>query len=156
AAAGPELGVQPPVAQHVLDLGGEVVAHAGKLRVELAHQLERVARPVEEVGIPEGDMPCPGRDELTDVLQNHGAGDREETAAVHRRDGAMEAGVPAPATCLDVSRRDEPVIAREPYVSRQRRQRRATGQRESHRSEEHTSELQSPYDLVCRLLLEKK
>src|SRR5437867_7905424 len=26
----------------------------------------------------------------------------------------------------------------------------------SHRSEEHTSELQSPYDLVCRLLLEKK
>src|SRR5207248_4935333 len=28
--------------------------------------------------------------------------------------------------------------------------------REAERSEEHTSELQSPYDLVCRLLLEKK
>src|SRR5438094_2033268 len=28
--------------------------------------------------------------------------------------------------------------------------------RATHRSEEHTSELQSPYDLVCRLLLEKK
>src|SRR5437867_8413798 len=28
--------------------------------------------------------------------------------------------------------------------------------RTGHRSEEHTSELQSPYDLVCRLLLEKK
>src|SRR5437868_10105718 len=27
---------------------------------------------------------------------------------------------------------------------------------ESHRSEEHTSELQSRFDLVCRLLLEKK
>src|SRR5437867_7962955 len=27
---------------------------------------------------------------------------------------------------------------------------------EGMRSEEHTSELQSPYDLVCRLLLEKK
>src|SRR5207248_9827312 len=27
---------------------------------------------------------------------------------------------------------------------------------EPRRSEEHTSELQSPYDLVCRLLLEKK
>src|SRR5207248_6522537 len=26
---------------------------------------------------------------------------------------------------------------------------------DEHRSEEHTSELQSPYDLVCRLLLEK-
>src|SRR5207248_11546133 len=30
------------------------------------------------------------------------------------------------------------------------------GYREPDRSEEHTSELQSPYDLVCRLLLEKK
>src|SRR5437867_7224821 len=29
-------------------------------------------------------------------------------------------------------------------------------QRNRQRSEEHTSELQSPYDLVCRLLLEKK
>src|SRR5437867_8547546 len=28
--------------------------------------------------------------------------------------------------------------------------------RDDQRSEEHTSELQSPYDLVCRLLLEKK
>src|SRR5207248_9127198 len=28
--------------------------------------------------------------------------------------------------------------------------------RRNRRSEEHTSELQSPYDLVCRLLLEKK
>src|SRR5207248_7569365 len=34
------------------------------------------------------------------------------------------------------------------------RGRRTVGRR--FRSEEHTSELQSPYDLVCRLLLEKK
>src|SRR6266516_1657937 len=32
----------------------------------------------------------------------------------------------------------------------------ARANRASERSEEHTSELQSPYDLVCRLLLEKK
>src|SRR5437867_9982778 len=33
----------------------------------------------------------------------------------------------------------------------------ASAQVDAHdRSEEHTSELQSPYDLVCRLLLEKK
>src|SRR5205807_7060953 len=31
-----------------------------------------------------------------------------------------------------------------------------TGQWEGERSEEHTSELQSPCNLVCRLLLEKK
>src|SRR5258708_20796940 len=30
------------------------------------------------------------------------------------------------------------------------------GRRTTHRSEEHTSELQSPDHLVCRLLLEKK
>src|SRR5438067_1406468 len=32
----------------------------------------------------------------------------------------------------------------------------ATGQKTVERSEEHTSELQSRFDLVCRLLLEKK
>src|SRR5437867_9461726 len=34
--------------------------------------------------------------------------------------------------------------------------RRQTVHSQRTRSEEHTSELQSPYDLVCRLLLEKK
>src|SRR5437867_9068150 len=34
--------------------------------------------------------------------------------------------------------------------------RASLGEVEVRRSEEHTSELQSPYDLVCRLLLEKK
>src|SRR5690348_18128112 len=33
---------------------------------------------------------------------------------------------------------------------------RSSGHRLSYRSEEHTSELQSPVHLVCRLLLEKK
>src|SRR5256885_13774641 len=33
---------------------------------------------------------------------------------------------------------------------------RASGRRKGSRSEEHTSELQSPCNLVCRLLLEKK
>src|SRR5256885_3231427 len=37
-----------------------------------------------------------------------------------------------------------------------RSQRRKCGQRTTRRSEEHTSELQSPCNLVCRLLLEKK
>src|SRR5205807_9275173 len=36
------------------------------------------------------------------------------------------------------------------------RARRAQAERGSDRSEEHTSELQSPCNLVCRLLLEKK
>src|SRR5438094_3705378 len=36
------------------------------------------------------------------------------------------------------------------------RPRSSTRSTSSARSEEHTSELQSPYDIVCRLLLEKK
>src|SRR5438552_15024945 len=39
---------------------------------------------------------------------------------------------------------------------RRRGPRRRNGARRSRRSEEHTSELQSPDQLVCRLLLEKK
>src|SRR5689334_25215669 len=35
-------------------------------------------------------------------------------------------------------------------------ERRQSGSRRSRRSEEHTSELQSQFHLVCRLLLEKK
>src|SRR5207248_11021204 len=42
-----------------------------------------------------------------------------------------------------------------PTISSRSTRRRRIGFR-SKRSEEHTSELQSPYDLVCRLLLEKK
>src|SRR5256885_12204587 len=41
------------------------------------------------------------------------------------------------------------------HVPLRRAGRRAAGSRRS-RSEEHTSELQSPCNLVCRLLLEKK
>src|SRR5689334_24075222 len=37
-----------------------------------------------------------------------------------------------------------------------RRQEEPARERQQHRSEEHTSELQSQFHLVCRLLLEKK
>src|SRR2546430_13661446 len=40
--------------------------------------------------------------------------------------------------------------------AKRRGERRGTGQRSTGRSEEHTSELQSQSNLVCRLLLEKK
>src|SRR6266581_8851313 len=46
-------------------------------------------------------------------------------------------------------------IFRRGYVAAQRDPHRHRGQRCA-RSEEHTSELQSPVHLVCRLLLEKK
>src|SRR5207249_7032207 len=46
----------------------------------------------------------------------------------------------------------EPPLARPPPKVAVRDE----GARHAHRSEEHTSELQSRFDLVCRLLLEKK
>src|SRR5438094_7209580 len=56
-----------------------------------------------------------------------------------------------PYTTLFRSRTARPTADR-PGASRWRRSPASCGSR----SEEHTSELQSPYDLVCRLLLEKK
>src|SRR5207248_11467593 len=44
----------------------------------------------------------------------------------------------------------------EHFLCRRRREGPGVLKLEHFRSEEHTSELQSPYDLVCRLLLEKK
>src|SRR5437867_9805515 len=41
-------------------------------------------------------------------------------------------------------------------IQQSRQSQHANKHRQADRSEEHTSELQSPYDLVCRLLLEKK
>src|SRR5437867_9915999 len=55
----------------------------------------------------------------------------------------------------------KPDMLRHKQKLRRDEQQEATGHcrtrsEERPRSEEHTSELQSPYDLVCRLLLEKK
>src|SRR5205807_6581513 len=59
---------------------------------------------------------------------------------------------------LRVSREEE-LVDRPPYAIRRTLPQRSAAyksSRESPRSEEHTSELQSPCNLVCRLLLEKK
>src|SRR2546428_10395171 len=55
-----------------------------------------------------------------------------------------------PADARLVAHEHEPAVA--PVVHQGVVERRAVG----HRSEEHTSELQSRSDLVCRLLLEQK
>src|SRR5256885_4644066 len=52
-----------------------------------------------------------------------------------------------------VHARERPALPRLAREAAGRQERAATGGR---RSEEHTSELQSPCNLVCRLLLEKK
>src|SRR2546430_7400704 len=66
--------------------------------------------------------------------------------------------IPADHECCPDAPRQEPC---RPAAADGRRvpelpQRRASGVRRRRRSEEHTSELQSQSNLVCRLLLEKK
>src|SRR2546426_7222302 len=68
-----------------------------------------------------------------------------------------------PYTTLFRSIRDHPHLAhqlrellREQRLRSIRQRALGVGMHLDHRSEEHTSELQSPCNLVCRLLLEKK
>src|SRR5207248_5439943 len=72
---------------------------------------------------------------------------REKVAALQSKRAALVGFNPSPHRVFPirgVQRKLPDVVSR-----RSRTPRRL-------RSEEHTSELQSPYDLVCRLLLEKK
>src|SRR5690606_39438718 len=72
-----------------------------------------------------------------------------------RRRSASASRRPTPAPCSDSRGRSSPPSRRP--ARRRRRPPRRPGRRDSRRrrSEEHTSELQSRENLVCRLLLEK-
>src|SRR5256885_3313808 len=61
-----------------------------------------------------------------------------------------------PYTTLFRSLRDDPGWRGLPSDCHSHDSKRRTADVHAHRSEEHTSELQSPCNLVCRLLLEKK
>src|SRR5205807_3462938 len=85
-------------------------------------------------------------DALPISLVRHAAGQRLIEDLRHRRLGLPRA-VPGRRPAVDV-RRGVGVVALH-HVGTE-------GARDVDRSEEHTSELQSPCNLVCRLLLEKK
>src|SRR2546426_2069788 len=55
-----------------------------------------------------------------------------------------------------IERTDDATLARQAALSAIPAPTGAEAERAARRSEEHTSELQSPCNLVCRLLLEKK
>src|SRR5438094_5020120 len=77
------------------------------------------------------------------------------TTLFRSRPGGAGPGRRSPGACLPGGTGEG--RRRELRADRSRRGRNhREGDPPSGRSEEHTSELQSPYDLVCRLLLEKK
>src|SRR2546426_9331141 len=68
----------------------------------------------------------------------------------HRQRGGASGPCAWPALCRSAVRANQPLECARAQLSR------VLGRLLSPRSEEHTSELQSPCNLVCRLLLEKK
>src|SRR5256885_2249263 len=104
---------------------------------------------------------APGKTELRDYpmpdIPDDGALLRVEVAGICGTDVKMY-GKPPFADPVIMGHENVGVIAR---VGRTFAERRGMGEGdrvfvEHYRSEEHTSELQSPCNLVCRLLLEKK
>ena len=118
------------VTQQVLDLRGDVERDVGPLGVEIARHRERVRRPVEEVGIAEGDVPGARLDLLADVGQHDLARHREEPPAVDRRDRAVPAAVQAPAGRLRVGDQIHAAVALDVSIGLDGGQARAARHRE--------------------------
>src|SRR5207244_9924867 len=82
----------------------------------------------------------------SDLFHSDRAPERRRPPALRHRHGGPAGGDPAPSARPDADGSDR---GRRPRGAGDRQQ-------PAVRSEEHTSELQSPDHLVCRLLLEKK
>src|SRR5207248_6909664 len=93
-----------------------------------------------------GDGPAP---RFVAFLLHAEAARRHPPASPPRRSSDLE------SHCLTLRRVNEGLPVLGP-LDRRRPATHGTGNQLGKRSEEHTSELQSPYDLVCRLLLEKR
>src|SRR5207248_9691977 len=94
-------------------------------------------------------------DDAVDVRESSSRHDALDLRAAEPRRELAQQDDLALGTCAEIGvpgfgrRRQEAAV----HVVKKRLAESGAGQA---RSEEHTSELQSPYDLVCRLLLEKK
>src|SRR5437867_9033930 len=86
------------------------------------------------------------------VDQDEGRARRARRGAETTHEPLDEAGLP----CAELADQGDDVAGPEHRRQPLARGLGLLGARGVERSEEHTSELQSPYDLVCRLLLEKK
>src|SRR5206468_5913968 len=146
----PPLALRPPAARHATG-GGEGDILQDRRVHELVHdaEAERLA----------GGLDLPGEDDVergarTDQSRQPLAAARAgEDPALHLREAELGLGVIGGHAVAAGERELEPAAeasAVNPHGHRLGEARHAL------RSEEHTSELQSRSDLVCRLLLEKK
>ena len=116
--------------QQVLDLGREVERELRPLRVQPPGDLQRMAGPVQEIGIAEGDVSRAGRDLGADVGEHHVRRHHEEPPAVNGHHRAMPAQVQAAAARLHVRGGVHVAVVVVSRVSGRRRQRRAVRDRE--------------------------
>ena len=94
--------------QQVLDLYGHVVGEGGEFRGEPLNQAQGMAHAVEEIRIPEGDVPRTRGDLPADVLHHHIRLDDAEASAIDRHHRAVPAQMLAPAAGLGVA--DRPAL----------------------------------------------
>src|SRR5437867_10437187 len=97
-----------------------------------------------------GPTPLPGHQPLRQVHDEAVHGQRFQRSAKRRVDGSRQHRIRRHGLAHERQRIGP--SAEGPYRVREKKRLHI----DDSRSEEHTSELQSPYDLVCRLLLEKK
>src|SRR5205807_6479807 len=106
------------------------------------------ARPARKQNVPAGCKIDRG-DALTTALEPQVGRTRSGSAA-----GTARVGMHTERRVIQVAELDSQVVDQRRGLNARRQPGRRA--RDVARSEEHTSELQSPCNLVCRLLLEKK
>src|SRR6185312_6894135 len=86
--------------QDVLDLDRRIEGDGRELGAQRPHNRQRMPRSVQEIGIAEGDVARARRYLRANILQHNRAWHDEETPAIDRRDGAVQAGMQAAARRL--------------------------------------------------------
>ena len=93
--------------EDVFDLGGEIEGEAGVGVAHPAQDTKDMGGAVQEVRVPEGDVPGSHAHLLVHVGEHHVGGHGEEPAVVNRRDRAVQAGMQAAARGLGVTGRKQ-------------------------------------------------
>ena len=89
--------------EHVLDLGGDVEGELGPALVQRAHDSQRMAPPVEEIRVPEGDVLRSEFNELIDVGEHDVRRNEPDSPSIDHGNRAVPALVRAPVAGLDVA-----------------------------------------------------
>src|ERR1041384_6544533 len=97
------------VVQQMFNLNGHIVGQLWKFRMQCLHQGDGMPDTVKKIRIAEGDVLSPGRDLLSDILQDHVTLHNAKTSLIDRHNRAMAAQVLTATARLGVAR-DSPLL----------------------------------------------